>query len=301
MNTKIISVCLVFIMLFASFSLNSFATDGAAYSITVDGTTFNSDESKSGNGWSYADGTLTLDNYSGSSIFSAGDLTLIAKNSVAIKGTSSDVYSTDSCGLVVTGTLILDVSGDMIIVGANNNGVRGGEAIVASKAMLESSYSAKLGLCGGLGAPAIKANELVLETKDATIKGGVGSSAIYFSTNFTVKGSTNAVIQAGSEDTYAITYLSGASYSFDEEEQIVEFYDGSSKIVIVAKNNFIPGDCNSDGKVDTKDAVLLAQFLAKWSVTINELASDCRRDGIVDTKDAVLLAQFLAKWDVTLG
>ncbi|MBR3966737.1 MAG: InlB B-repeat-containing protein, partial [Clostridia bacterium] len=61
------------------------------------------------------------------------------------------------------------------------------------------------------------------------------------------------------------------------------------------------GDVNGDGTIDTKDAVLLAQYLAKWSVTVSEAAADCNNDGIIDTKDAVLLAQYLAKWDVTLG
>ncbi len=61
------------------------------------------------------------------------------------------------------------------------------------------------------------------------------------------------------------------------------------------------GDSNGDGAIDTKDAVLLAQYLAKWSVTVSEAAADCNNDGIIDTKDAVLLAQYLAKWDVTLG
>ncbi len=63
----------------------------------------------------------------------------------------------------------------------------------------------------------------------------------------------------------------------------------------------IIGDTNCDGKIDTKDVVLLAQHLAKWTVTIDEVAADCNADGKIDTKDVVLLAQHLAKWAVTLG
>ncbi len=74
-----------------------------------------------------------------------------------------------------------------------------------------------------------------------------------------------------------------------------------SVYVISDDSSFIVGDVNSDGEIDTKDAVLLAQYLAKWSVVIDEGAADCNADGAVDTKDAVLLAQYLAKWDVTLG
>jgi hypothetical protein len=61
------------------------------------------------------------------------------------------------------------------------------------------------------------------------------------------------------------------------------------------------GDANGDGVIDIKDAVLLAQHLAGWSVSIDENAADCNGDGKVDIKDAVLLAQYLAGWNVTLG
>ena len=71
-------------------------------------------------------------------------------------------------------------------------------------------------------------------------------------------------------------------------------FASSAKIVIY-------GDSNSDDRVDVKDAVLLAQYLAKWEVIIDKSASDCNCDSSVDIKDAVLLAQYLAKWEVVLG
>ncbi|MBR3966128.1 MAG: acetylxylan esterase [Clostridia bacterium] len=64
---------------------------------------------------------------------------------------------------------------------------------------------------------------------------------------------------------------------------------------------YIPGDVNCDEKIDIKDAVLLAQYLAKWDVTVDDYSADCNGDGEINVKDAVLLAQYLAKWDVTLG
>lgn len=72
----------------------------------------------------------------------------------------------------------------------------------------------------------------------------------------------------------------------------------SGKVTIV---DCIVGDANGDALIDTKDAVLLAQYLAKWKVSVDMNAADCNGDGFVDTKDAVLLAQYLAKWNVTLG
>lgn len=64
--------------------------------------------------------------------------------------------------------------------------------------------------------------------------------------------------------------------------------------------DFVAGDVNGDGTVDTKDSVLLSQYLAGWDVTISIRASDCNGDGTVDTKDSVLLSQYLAGWDVKL-
>lgn len=69
----------------------------------------------------------------------------------------------------------------------------------------------------------------------------------------------------------------------------------------VTVENSIIGDTNADGVIDTKDAVLLAQYLAGWSVTPDLVACDCNVDGKIDTRDAVLLSQYLADWDVTLG
>ena len=64
------------------------------------------------------------------------------------------------------------------------------------------------------------------------------------------------------------------------------------------------GDINCDGEVRVSDAVLLAQYLAQWSVNISAegmAAADVRYDGEVNIKDAVLLAQHLAQWHVSLG
>ena len=82
----------------------------------------------------------------------------------------------------------------------------------------------------------------------------------------------------------------------------------SEYTVIVGNNSFIQnvelwlfGDCNVDGTINAKDAVLLAQRLAGWDVSPNLATSDCNNDGDINAKDAVLLAQYLANWDVTFG
>ena len=71
-----------------------------------------------------------------------------------------------------------------------------------------------------------------------------------------------------------------------------------SKAALVMK-----GDILADGVVNSKDAVRLAQYLAKWDITLtpDEMkAADIVTDGVINSKDAVKLAQYLAKWDVTL-
>ncbi len=60
------------------------------------------------------------------------------------------------------------------------------------------------------------------------------------------------------------------------------------------------GDINNDHFINIKDAILLAQYLAEWDVSVIAFAADCNGDGAVNIKDAILLAQYLAEWDVVL-
>ncbi|MBR3967418.1 MAG: hypothetical protein IKJ91_10145 [Clostridia bacterium] len=78
-------------------------------------------------------------------------------------------------------------------------------------------------------------------------------------------------------------------------------------VLILATYSFATspyGDICPDGRVDVKDAVVLAQHLAGWkaSVSLIDLRfADVNCDASVDIKDAVTLSQYLAKWDVILG
>ena len=89
-----------------------------------------------------------------------------------------------------------------------------------------------------------------------------------------------------------VVYLPEDKYS---EETSVTLY------AIWEEESVNYGDSNNDGKIDVKDAVLLAQFLAGWDVSIDFNSADCNADGELSIKDAVLLAQYLAGWNVTLG
>ena len=67
--------------------------------------------------------------------------------------------------------------------------------------------------------------------------------------------------------------------------------------VTIYKN--IPGDINGDGKVSSKDLLLLKQYLAWLPVTLVGNA-DVNADGKVSSKDLLLLKQYLAWLPVTL-
>ena len=62
----------------------------------------------------------------------------------------------------------------------------------------------------------------------------------------------------------------------------------------------MPGDINSDGKVNNKDASRLLQYLSGWDVEVNEAALDVSGDGKINNKDASRLFQYLSGWDVEI-
>ena len=103
------------------------SSSGESYRIFVGDERFWSDETASGNGWSYADGTLTLNGYQGEDICASGDLTILSSGNVSIK--CPDDYS--GSGLNVDGTLLVvvkdgtfDVCGGSTANGYTGNAVR---------------------------------------------------------------------------------------------------------------------------------------------------------------------------------
>lgn len=67
------------------------------------------------------------------------------------------------------------------------------------------------------------------------------------------------------------------------------------------------GDSNNDGEIDTKDLVLLRQYLANFNYDTGsstvEIADggDANGDNVIDTKDLVLLRRYLANYDYDTG
>ena len=62
------------------------------------------------------------------------------------------------------------------------------------------------------------------------------------------------------------------------------------------------GDANGDGKIDSRDAVVIKKYVAGFTgFTIDLDAADVNADGKVDTRDAVKILKKIAGFDVTLG
>ena len=58
------------------------------------------------------------------------------------------------------------------------------------------------------------------------------------------------------------------------------------------------GDLDEDGEVTDWDAVLLARYLAGWTVVVTYDAMDIDGDGEITDWDSVLFDRFLAGWNV---
>ena len=62
----------------------------------------------------------------------------------------------------------------------------------------------------------------------------------------------------------------------------------------------VPGDANSDGKVDLNDVLLVFEYGSGKNVSINLYNADVNQDGRVDAQDALLIMQYVSGWDVKL-
>lgn len=61
----------------------------------------------------------------------------------------------------------------------------------------------------------------------------------------------------------------------------------------------LSGDVNQDGKVDSKDLVILGRYLANWEgydKKINLFYSDVNGDGSIDPLDLIHLSRYIAGW-----
>ena len=85
--------------------------------------------------------------------------------------------------------------------------------------------------------------------------------------------------------------------TFNSDEKEVKTVAASGGVNVI---NRFPGDINDDGKVDIRDAIRLAKYLAKENVEINLSNANVNGDDKVDVRDLIRLKKYLAKMPVTL-
>ena len=85
--------------------------------------------------------------------------------------------------------------------------------------------------------------------------------------------------------------------TFNSDEKEVKTVAASGGVNVI---NRFPGDINDDGKVDIRDAIRLAKYLAKENVEINLSNANINGDDKVDVRDLIRLKKYLAKMPVTL-
>ena len=78
----------------------------------------------------------------------------------------------------------------------------------------------------------------------------------------------------------------------DSNLQPIELAISNGRIVVV---DFVPGDVNSDGFINTTDIIFLRRAITGgYGVTINELAADVNDDAKFNTTDIILIRRYLA-------
>jgi len=81
-------------------------------------------------------------------------------------------------------------------------------------------------------------------------------------------------------------------YNADVETVRASAVSGSVEVV-----QYLSGDANSDGNVNSVDVTLLRRFLAAWpNISINEAAMDVNDDSLVNSPDVTILRRYLAGW-----
>ena len=106
----------------------------------------------------------------------------------------------------------------------------------------------------------------------------------------------------------AVLYIDAAGHVTDMKAIYREGYmhfqtDHFSDYMIVESTvNYIPGDLDGDGKINSLDGLLLLRHLNGWDVDIAvPEAMDVNGDGKVTSLDGLMLQRYLNGWDVTLG
>lgn len=128
------------------------------------------------------------------------------------------------------------------------------------------------------------------------MQGKAGGNTVLTDNNNTILANSNQYVNdveviSFEEDSVKKDSVDGTVKSFNVS-------DYSGDVTNSERLSYTFGDVNNDGKINSKDRILLSRYLAKWQgYSVGTNASDLNRDGVVDAKDRVILARRLARWD----
>ena len=94
-----------------------------------------------------------------------------------------------------------------------------------------------------------------------------------------------------------VTYVKGDVVDGEDNDVILDITDGSVRAI-----SYIPGDVNGDGRVNTRDLVMLSQYISDgctvdpegYNVNVVTDACDVNGDGRVNTRDLIKLSQYIS-------
>ena len=75
---------------------------------------------------------------------------------------------------------------------------------------------------------------------------------------------------------------------------------GESELPIIPVTTRTPGDADNNGTININDVLLIQQYIAGWSVSINTRNADVNGDMLININDVLLIQQSIAGWGVTL-
>ena len=96
-----------------------------------------------------------------------------------------------------------------------------------------------------------------------------------------------------------IAYEIGDTVTISEDTVIKAVWtDKANTDPVVPISDKKLGDLDGNTRIDLKDAMLLAHYVAKWDgVELDLDACDLNADSTVDQADAMILARYVAGWD----
>lgn len=161
----------------------------------------------------------------------------------------------------------------------------------------------------------LKYGDILAANGTTPIRSQIGSIKILSGDGSTVLAQTTSTLYGTGEwEDFNITFNSGnntsvrvsISYYVDNDPSASnttasatgELYIDDLSLVKLSDPEYILGDVNNDGDINSKDLTAIRRKLADWDVaTFIDAAADTNKDGKFDSKDATYLARYLAEWD----